>query len=388
MPNSLKSIKEMSKDKPDQSAVYMSSRQTHNPNPQAVFSPAKLQDSLDSDASCRPGLGGRSNWSLLGTCSRGSCFSDTFNNLPSSSTPDLIGSSKDSSYTASSSPDIPLTQVVFTSRLHSLLQVIQDQQSEDSSDFSQDTSEDEVAWITVSHGERNQEGTIRNGSMSPSIKTHSHDSSDEGSNNSSANSLGVWGPSPHDVPTAIYEDHRGIPLTHYNKRKHDDSHEPSGNGQSNEYSPNVLHVVEGHASSKKAKYSRLGTSTSLSCSYQTGSASYRKSRSLTTASLSAGSASRCIEPSRCLSYPIVHPPIDLLHKVASPHGIAEARVHALLKRERLYRTQDGLPVGSFELAAGNPSSNDPSEHIFGIEADLRREVVQWIFEVSFSSSYS
>ena len=55
----------------------------------------------------------------------------------------------------------------------------------------------------------------------------------------------------------------------------------------------------------------------------------------------------------------------------------------LLQREELCRIADGLPketLPAFEF-------DEESDAVFGIEPDLRREIVQWILEVSIGPQF-
>ncbi|KAF8508291.1 hypothetical protein JB92DRAFT_2953775 [Gautieria morchelliformis] len=300
---------------------------------------------------------------------------DALDNVPASSTPDLIHSSD--ATCASTSPDVSLAQRIFASRLHALLQVIEDQQYKEESDFSpQKISGDEGEWIRVSQGGAEVASAGANVSRL-SRKTDSNDSSDEVSNTSSTSTLGVWAPSPLDLPTESLERYSESSLTHHNKRKHDESHELSGGAQSGS-SPVVLHK---NVACKKAKLSKFGERTSSSFSYQAGeTASCRKLKSLTSASSSSslGVDSEHINSTRCFSHPIIHPPTEPIPVLTSRREVAESRIEALLKRERYYRAQDGLPLGLFDSAEITSNNN---EELFGIEADFRRQVVQWIFDV-------
>jgi hypothetical protein len=331
-----------------------------------------------SNANCCCGLENCNEMPFRCTCSPDLLSSgDAFDKVPASSTPDLIRSSCVSC--SSTSPDVPLAECIFATRLHALLQIIKDQQCKEESDFSpQESSGDEAERIGVSRGGAEVASAATNVTRL-SRQTDSNDSSDEFYNTSSTSTLGVWAPSPLDLPTESLERYSETSLTHYNKRKHDESHEllDSGGGQSRS-SPTVLHKS---ASCKRPKLSKFGESTSSSFSYQTGeTASYRKLKSLTSASSSSSLGSEYTYSTRRFAHPIIHPPTEPSPVLTSRRELAKSRIEALLKRERYYRAQDGLPPGLFDSA--NITSKN-SEEFFGIEADFRRQVVQWIFEVTF-----
>lgn len=300
------------------------------------------------------------SWSLPSIYTNLSRSGDAFNNLPTSSTPDLVYTPDDSSCTTS--PDVPLAQASFTARLHSLLQAIQDQQSKEEWDFSLDTSNCETGWITDDQGSEDSESTLTHIYVSASIQNHSTESSDE-SSYISGNSLD-GSPSLREIRTAIHEGYQKSALTHQNKRKHDDSYELSTSGRSN----NSLSSV---SLNKRARHSKLGTGSSFLCSK-----SSPKLKSLAIGSSSSvGSASECMDDSRSFPHTVMHPPAVPVQVTTSLRDVAIVRLHALLKRERLYRVQDGLPAGPFE-----PDDSTSNENQL-LEADFRREIVQWLFDV-------
>lgn len=301
------------------------------------------------------------NWSFPSTYTNLSHSGDVFNNLPTSSTPDLVHTPHESSCTTS--PDVPLAQASFTARLHSLLQAIQDQQSEEEWDFSLDTPNYETGWITDDQGSEDSESTLTHIYVSASMENHSTESSDE-SSNILGSSLDGSTPSLREIRTAIHGDYQKSALTHQNKRKHDDSYELSTSGRSNNSLPSM-------SLNKRARHSKLGTGSSFSCSK-----SSPKLKSLAIGSSSSvGSASSCMDDSRSFPHTVIHPPAVPLQVTTSLRDVAIVRLHALLKRERLYRVQDGLPAGPFE-----PDDSTSNENQL-LEADFRREIVQWLFDV-------
>ena len=234
----------------------------------------------------------------------------------------------------------------------------------------------------MSQGDREPEHAVLHVSGVTRIETKYCNSSNENSRKSSSNTLGVRALSPgHIYPASDERTYcESLLPTHYNKRKYNNLHELDVNDLSGQSSLEDLDTLERQATNKKPKYSETGASTSSSFGNQAnGTALSTKLKSVTSASSSSVScASECIRLPGPFPHPIIHPPTELPQEVASQRDVAERRIEAILKRERSYRVQDGLPSSSLDSATV-AYGND----MFGMEADFRREVVQWIFNVKF-----
>ncbi|KAF8577016.1 hypothetical protein K439DRAFT_588983 [Ramaria rubella] len=309
---------------------------------------------------------------------------ETFSNssdahyVPASSTPDLL-SPNVSSYV--SSPHVPFVHATFTARLHTLLQALLDAQCEQSPEnpVSQNSSDD-PGWITVPEDDYYSKNMIKQDADAGTAIKFEDLESDGRSSIMSNNNFHVWTPTaPDNALTMSYMGYHKTQLTHQNKRKHDNSSaENSCSGESS------ARNTKGQTA--KRKKLRSDTSSSSWLSHQT--ASYRKLKTLgsvTSSSSGTSSASKGLNTPHCFSHPIIHPPAELPLVPKTISEIAKCRIQALLRREKLYRIQDGLPAGSFE-----PSdlTENEKQYIFGIEVEFRQEVVQWIFDVILASCSS
>jgi len=131
---------------------------------------------------------------------------------------------------------------------------------------------------------------------------------------------------------------------------------------------------------KKARFSREADS-SHAKPLASEPASKRKSRTLISAPNSIDRPPSKSDPG--FSHPIIHPPAFLPAPPQTKQEMAQRRLRMLLQREELCRIADGLPketLPAFEF-------DEESDAVFGIEPDLRREIVQWILEVSIGPQF-